>query len=161
MVHLVVARACVGVEPKPGGARLGQGDEEGRVPVEVDPAVGVVDQGVDHIQEEEGQVVGVPVEAGQTDQGRGLEEEACHHGLVGHQAVGGDPGRVVEDQAGRVDQGEDEEGPAFLLKQKTWTKHFEANLCKMMPILEIFTFKRLNTRTLPLSHADKHSPTHV
>lgn len=111
----------MGGVPKPEGARLGPGDEEGRVPVAAGPAVEVVDQGVGRTQGEGDLVAGGPVEAGQTDQGRGQEEAACRHGLEEHRVEAGDPGRAGEDLGGQVDQEEGEGGPAFLLK-KNYTR---------------------------------------
>lgn len=116
----------MGVEPKPEGARLGPGDEEGRVPAAAGPAVGGVDQEVGRTQGEGGLAAGGPVEAGQTDQGRGQEEEACRHGLEDHRVEAGAPGRVGEDLGGRADQEEGEGGPASHLKENTRTQYFEA-----------------------------------
>lgn len=122
MVHLVEDRACGEVEPKPGGAQSGLGDEEGRVLVVVGPVEGVVDQGVGHTLAEGGLGAGVPMEAGQTDQEREQGEEACRHDLGDHRVEVGDLGREeedLEDRGVRVDQEEDEGGPASLLKEKT------------------------------------------
>lgn len=125
-VHLVGDRPCVGAEPKPEGAQLGPGDEEERVPEEAGPAVGVVGQGVDRSQGEGGLAAGGPAVAGQTDQGRGLEGEACRHGWEDPPVAGGDPGRVGEDPGAQVVQVVGEGGPASLLKENTSGKHFEA-----------------------------------
>lgn len=118
-------RPCVGAEPKPEGAQLGRGDEEGRVPAEAGPAVGVVDQGVGRSQVEGGPAAGGPAVAGQTDQGRGPAGEACRHGWEDPRVEGGDPARVGEDPEGRAVQEEGEGGPAFLLKKNTSRKDFE------------------------------------
>lgn len=122
VVHLVEDQACGEVEPKPGGAQSGLGDEEGRVLVVVGPVEGVVDQGVGHTLAEGGLEAGVPMEAGQTDQERLQGEEACRHDLEDHRVEVGDPGREeedLEDRGVQVDQEEDEGGPASLLKEKT------------------------------------------
>lgn len=126
VVHLVGDRPCVGVEPKPEGAQLDPGDEEGRVLAEAGPVAGVVGQGVGRSQGEGGLAARGPAVAGQTDLGRGPEGEACRHGWEDLRVEGGDPGRVGEDPGGRVVRVEDEGEPASLLKENTSRQHFEA-----------------------------------
>lgn len=116
---------CVGAEPKPEGAQSGPVDEEGRVPAEAGPVGGEVDQGVGRSPGEAGLVAGGPVVADQTDQGKGPEGEACHHGWEDRQVEGGDPGRVGVDLAARAVQAEDEGGPAFHLKENASRQHLE------------------------------------
>lgn len=118
-------RPCVGAEPKPEGARLGRGDEEGRVLAEEGPAVGAVDQGVGHSLGEVDLEARGPVVADQIDQGRGPEGGACRHGWEDPRGEEGDPGRVGEDLAGQAVQEEGEGGPASHLKQTTSRQHLE------------------------------------
>lgn len=83
-VHLAGDLACVEAEPKPWVVRWDLVAEEGRVLEVEGPAGGVGDPEEAHNLEEEGREVGVPLEAGQIDQGRALGEEACRHDLEGH-----------------------------------------------------------------------------
>lgn len=61
----------------------------------------------------------VPLEAGQTDQGRELGEEACPHDLEDQRGEGGGPGQEVEALEDQVDQEGDVGDPAFHLKENT------------------------------------------
>lgn len=122
VVHLVGDLACEEVEPKPWGAQWGLGDEEEMVLGVVGPVVGVVGQGEGRNLEEGGLGAGVPLVAGQTDQGRELGEEACRRDLEDQQGEGEDPDQAVEVLEGQVDQ-VDREGdvgdPASHLKDIT------------------------------------------
>lgn len=87
--------------------------------------VGLV-EGVEALEEdhnlEEGDLEeGVPLVAGQTDQGREQEEEACRHGLEDQLGEGGGPVQEVEVLVGQEDQvgrEGDVEDPAFHLKRR-------------------------------------------
>lgn len=102
--HLVEDLACEEVEPKPWGAQWGLGDEEGMVLGVGGPVGGVGGQGEGRNLEEGGLAVGVPLVAGQTDQGREQGEEACRRDLEDQQGEGEDPGQEVEVLEGLVDQ---------------------------------------------------------
>lgn len=115
VVHLVGDLACVEVVPKPWAAQWGLGDEGGRVPEVAGPVEGVGDQGEGRNLEEEVLGARVPLEAGQTDQGREQGEEACHHDLEDQQGEGGGPGQevgVLGGQGGQVGQEGDVGVPA-------------------------------------------------
>lgn len=115
VVHLAGDLACVEVEPKPWGAQWGQGDVEGMVLGVAGPVEGVGGQGEGRNLEEGDLGAGVPLEAGQTDQGREQGEEAYRHDLEDQQGEGGGPGQEVEvlgDQGDQVDQEGDVGDPA-------------------------------------------------
>lgn len=119
VVHLVGDLACVEVELKPWGAQWGLGDEVGRVLVVAGPVEGEGGQGVGRNPEEGDLGVGVPLEAGRTDQGREQEEEVYHHDLEGQQGEEEGPGQEVEDlegQEGQVVQEGDVGDPVCHLK---------------------------------------------
>lgn len=118
VVHLVGDLACVEVAPKPWGAQWGLGDVVGRAPGVAGPAEGVGDQEEGRNLEEGGLGAGVPLEAGQTDQGIEQGEEAYRLDLEDQKGEGGGPGQEVEvlvDQGDQVDQEGDVEDPAFHL----------------------------------------------
>jgi len=73
------------------------------------PVGEVGDLGEGRNLEEGGLVVGVPLVAGQTDQGREQGEEACRRDLEDQQGEGEDPGQEVEVLEGQGDQ-VDQEG---------------------------------------------------
>lgn len=115
VVHLEGDLACVEVEPMPWGARWGLEDVEERVPVVVGPVEGVGDQEEGHNQEEGDLGARVPLEAGQTDQGREQGEAACHHDLEDRRGEEGVPDQeveVLEDQGDQVDREGDVGDPA-------------------------------------------------
>lgn len=117
--------ACVEVEPKPWGAQWGLGDEEGKVPGVGGPVEGAGDQGEGRNLEEGDLGAGVPLQAGQTDQGREQGEEACHHDLEDQRGEEGGPGQeveVLEGQGDQVDQEGDVGDPASHLKENTRDK---------------------------------------
>lgn len=68
------------------------------------PAEEVGDQGEGHNPEEGGLEAGVPMVAGQTDQGREQGEEACRHDLEARPGEVEDPGQEVEVLEGQGDQ---------------------------------------------------------
>lgn len=118
VVHLVGDLVCVEVEPKPWGAQWDLEDGEGRALVAVGLVEGVGDQGVGRNLGEGGPGARVPLEAGQTDQGREQVGEACHHGWEDQRGEGGDLGREVEDledQGDQVGREGDAGDPAFHL----------------------------------------------
>lgn len=121
VVHPVVDLAYVEVEPKPWGAQLGLGGEEGMVLGVEGPVEEVGDQGEGRNLEEEDLGGGVPLEADRTDQGREQGEEACRHDLEDQREEGGDPGQeveVLEGQGDQVDREGDVGDPASHLKSK-------------------------------------------
>lgn len=84
------------------------------------PAEEVEDQGEGHNLEEGGLEEGVPMVAGQTDQGREQGEEACRHDLEVQPGEVEDPDQeveVLEDPGDQVDQVGGVVDPACLLKK--------------------------------------------
>lgn len=115
VVHPAGDPACVEVEPKPWGAQGGLGDVKGRAPGVAGPAEGVGDREEGRNLEEGDLGAGVPLEAGQTDQGIEQGEEAYRLDLEDQKGEGGGPGQEVEvlvDQGDQVDQEEDVGDPA-------------------------------------------------
>lgn len=114
--------ACEEGEPKPWGGQWGLEDEEGMVLGVVGPAVGVGAQGEGRNLEEGGLGAGVPLVAGQTDQGREQGEEVCPHDLEDQPEEGEDPDQevgVLEGQVDQVDREADVGDPASHLKDNT------------------------------------------
>lgn len=113
--RLAEALACVEVEPKPLEDQWGLGGVGEMVREEVGPAEGVGGLEEGHTPGEGALGGGVLMVADQTDQERGLGEEACRHGWEDLLMEGGGPGQEVEDLEGQGGLGGREggvEGPA-------------------------------------------------